>query len=129
MGSTLRRQGRPGADVEAGAIADAIGTPTARRRAGGWRRTVAVQPRLLPDQYWPQLFQLARAEPADVALGIDVGTAVRIDECRVARPSSVRARSWRSTARAATFATGDNGAIGASWLLVDTFAAGDAVAP
>ena len=59
---------------------------------------------------------------------IDVGTAVRVTGTNaptVVGDSAVVAID----ASRATFATGTNGAIGASWLLLDAFAAGDAVAP
>jgi len=125
MGSTFVATPVP-TDVEAGAIEDAIGTPPLES-GFGLASNVTVQPRLLPDQYWPQLFQLARAEPSDLALGIDVGTAVRIaggSPTVVGASAVVALDSSR-----ATFATGDNDAIGASWLLLDSFVAGDAVAP
>lgn len=126
MGSTYIATPVP-ADVEAGAIADAVGTlPTA---AGfGLASGVDVQPRLLPDQHWPQLFQLARAQPAKLALGIDVGTAIRVTGAGAPTVVGASAVVAIDSSRA-TFATGTNGAIGASWLLLDSFAAGDAVAP
>ena len=126
MGSTYVAKAVP-ADVEAGAIADPIGTPPL---ATGWglASNVSVQPGLLPGQYWPQLFQLARAEPADIALGIDVGTAIRIAGAGAPTVVGSSAVVAIDSSRA-TFATGTNDAIGASWLLVDTFAAGDAVTP
>ena len=115
------------ADVEAGAIEDAIGTPPTGTGAG-LASNVTVVPRLLPDQHWPQLFQLARAAPGAIALGIDVGTAVRITDTGAPTVAGDSAVVAVDSSRA-TFATGDNGAIGASWLLLDTFVAGDAVAP
>jgi cyanophycinase-like exopeptidase len=114
-------------DVEAGAIEDAIGTP-ATGTGYGLASGVTVEPRLLPDQHWPQLFQLARAEPVAIALGIDVGTAVRVTSAGA--PTVVGGSAVVAVdSSEATFATGDNDAIGASWLLLDTFASGDAVAP
>jgi len=115
------------ADVEAGAIEDAIGTPPIATGAG-LASSVTVEPRLLPDQHWPQLFQLARAEPGAIALGIDVGTAVRVTGAGAPTVVGGSAVVAVDSSRA-TFATGENDAIGASWLLLDTFVAGDAVAP
>ena len=109
------------------AIEDAIGTPPTGDRVGA-RHGLTVEPRLLPDQHWPQLFQLARAAPGAIALGIDVGTAVRITDTGAPTVAGDSAVVAVDSSRA-TFATGDNGAIGASWLLLDTFVAGDAVAP
>jgi cyanophycinase-like exopeptidase len=113
-------------DVEL-APEDAIGTPPL---ADGWglASNVTVQPRLLPDQHWPLLFQLARAAPGDIALGIDVGTAVKVTAANAPRVVGDGAIVALDSSRA-TFATGDNGAIGASWLLLDSFVAGDAIAP
>ena len=67
----------PVADVEAAAIEDALNVPLSDGL--GLVDGLAVTPRLLPDQHWPQALQLARAAGAHaVAAGIDVGTAIRI---------------------------------------------------
>ncbi len=113
-------------DVEL-APEDALGTPPLA--AGeALASNVTVQPRLLPDQHWPLLFQLARAEPSDIALGIDVGTAVRLTGANAPTVVGDSAVVALDSSRA-TFATGTNTAIGASWLLLDSFVDGDAVAP
>src|SRR5204863_448520 len=73
-GSTFVAQA-PAADVEAAAPEDAIHVTLADGLGlvGG----LTVTPRLLPEQRWPQAFQLARAAGADaVAMGIDVGTGI-----------------------------------------------------
>jgi cyanophycinase-like exopeptidase len=109
----------PAADVEAGATEDAVGVTLA---AGlGLVGGLAVEPRLLPDQLWPQLFQIARASgEAGVAAGIDVGTAIRVDDglTEAFGDSAVVVVDGRQ----ATWTTGDNGAIGGAWLVLDTFA-------
>ena len=89
---------------------------------------LAVTPRLLPDQRWPQLFQLARAAGGGaVGVGLDVGTGIRIagGSATAIGDSAVAVIDGRQ----ATWTTGANGAIGGAWLVVDTFADGDAVAP
>jgi hypothetical protein len=89
---------------------------------------LAVTPRLLPDQHWPQLFQVARAAGDDaVGVGLDVGTAIRIDggAASAIGDSAVVVVDGRE----ATWTIGDNGAIGGAWLVLDTFANRDAVAP
>ena len=113
-------------DVEL-APEDAIGAPPFANGVG-LASNVAVQPRLLPDQSWPLLFQVARGAPSSIALGVDVNTAVRITGAGAPTVVGDSAVVALDSSRA-TFATGDNGAIGASWLLLDSFAAGDAVAP
>ena len=62
-----------------------------------------------------------------MGVGIDVGTAIRIDggSATAIGDSAVVVVDGRQ----ATWTTGDNGAIGGAWLVVDTFADGDAVAP
>jgi cyanophycinase-like exopeptidase len=116
----------PATDVEAGAIADATGVQTAAGLdlVGG----LNVTPRLLPDQLWPQAFQLSRlGGTTRVAAGIDVGTAIRIagSATTAIGDSAVVIIDGRQ----ATWVTGGNGAIGGTWLVVDTFADGDTVAP
>jgi hypothetical protein len=83
---------------------------------------LAVEPRLLPDQLWPQLFQLAKdGALGTVAAGIDVGTAIRFSGgiAEAIGDSAVvivdgRQATWTESA--------DNGAIGGAWLILDTFA-------
>ncbi len=116
----------PAADVEAAAIADALGVTLTDGL--GLVHGLAVTPRLLPDQRWPQLFQLTRAAGGGtVGVGIDVGTAIRIDHGAAGAlgDSAVVVVDGRQ----ATWTTGGNGAIGGAWLVLDTFADGDAVAP
>jgi cyanophycinase-like exopeptidase len=116
----------PAADVEAAAIADALHVTLSDGL--GLVHGQAVTPRLLPDQRWPQLFQLARAAGGSaVGVGLDVGTAIRIagGSATAIGDSAVAVIDGRH----ATWTTGTNGAIGGAWLVVDTFADGDAVAP
>ncbi len=119
----------PAADVEAGATEDAIVDNVTLATGLGLVSGLAVEPRLLPDQLWPQLFQISQSSTnAWVGAGIDVGTAIRVDNgtATTVGDSAVvivdgRVAAWTESA--------DNGAIGAAWLIVDTFANGDAVAP
>jgi cyanophycinase-like exopeptidase len=124
-GQTLVDQA-PAADVEAAATEDAVAVDTA---AGlGLVGGINVTPRLLPDQLWPQAFQLARAGGTSaVSVGIDVGTGVRIagGSAGAIGDSAVVVIDGRQ----ATWTTGDNGAIGGAWLLVDTYAGGSEVTP
>ena len=118
----------PAADVEAGATEDAIVRNVTIAEGLGLVSGLAVEPRLLPDQLWPQLFQISKS-PDDswVGAGIDVGTAIRVDgtSATAIGDSAVVIVDGRD----ATWTIGTNGAIGAAWLLLDTFVDGDAVAP
>jgi cyanophycinase-like exopeptidase len=116
----------PAKDVETAAIADATDVTVADGL--GLVSGLAVTPRLLPDQHWPQVLQLARAAGgAGLAAGIDDGTAIRVagGSATVIGDSAVVLIDGRT----ATWTTGSNGAIGGAWLVVDTFVDGDAVAP
>ena len=126
-GTTLVAQA-PAADVESGATEDAIVSSVTIEDGLGLVSGLAVEPRLLPDQLWPQLFQITRASGDDaVGAGIDVGTAIKVDGTSVTAigDSAVVIVDGRQ----ATWTTGDNDAIGAAWLILDTFANGDAVVP
>jgi cyanophycinase-like exopeptidase len=119
----------PAADVESGATEDAIVDNVTIAGGLGLVSGLAVEPRLLPDQLWPQLFQITRASGGDaVGAGIDVGTAIRVDgtSATAIGDSAVVIVDGRD---AAWTVSEDNGAIGAAWLIVDTFANGNAVAP
>ncbi|HEX5827132.1 MAG TPA: hypothetical protein VFY23_06405 [Candidatus Limnocylindrales bacterium] len=122
-------QEAPAADVEAAAIEDAIETTT---DAGLALVTgLGVQPRLLPDQHWPQLFALARLGTGDagsLAIGLDVGTAIRV--AGTAAPTVIGdSAAVLVDGRSATVMTGGNGAQGASWLIVDSYVHGETIAP
>jgi cyanophycinase-like exopeptidase len=127
-GTTLVAQA-PAADVEAGATEDAIVANVTLADGLGLVSGLAVEPRLLPDQLWPQLFQITRASGVTgVGAGIDVGTAIRIDggAATAVGDSAVVIVDGRQ----ATWTVSEgNGAIGAAWLVLDTFAGGDTVAP
>jgi len=88
---------------------------------------LAVEPRLLPDRHWGRLYNLIYRDQALLGLGIDVGTAVEITSSGV----SVHGRSAAVTldGRYASFVVGSNGALGARYVLLDSFVAGDSVAP
>jgi cyanophycinase-like exopeptidase len=114
------------ADVEGGAIEDALGVTTGPGL--GLVSGLSVEPRLLPDQLWPQLFQLAKASGTRaVAAGIDVLTAIRVDGGSASTVGDSAAVIVDG--RQATWTTGGNGAIGGAWVLVDSFVDGQAVAP
>jgi len=117
------------ADVELGATEDAIVDNVTVLPGLGLVGGLSVEPRLLPDQLWPQLFQVAFASSEDgaVAAGIDVGTALRVQ-------GGVASAVGDSAAvvidgRQASWTIGENRAIGAAWLVLDSFVDGNAVTP
>jgi cyanophycinase-like exopeptidase len=117
----------PAADVEAGATEDAIVGNVEIVEGLGLVSGLAVEPRLLPDQLWPQLFQISQsADDSWVGAGIDVGTAIMVDD--TAATAIGDSAVVIVDGRQATWTTGDNDAIGAAWLILDTFA-NDTVAP
>jgi cyanophycinase-like exopeptidase len=118
----------PAADVEAGATEDAIVGNVEIVEGLGLVSGLAVEPRLLPDQLWPQLFQISQsADDSWVGAGIDVGTAIMVDD--TAATAIGDSAVVIVDGRQATWTTGDNDAIGAAWLILDTFANDDTVAP
>ncbi|MBL8059004.1 MAG: hypothetical protein JNK29_20020, partial [Anaerolineales bacterium] len=88
---------------------------------------VAVEPRLLPDRHWGQLYNHVHRRPARLAVGVDVNTALELS----ASGATVVGESAVVTldGRCAGFSLGSNGALGARWVLLDTFAAGEPVHP
>jgi cyanophycinase-like exopeptidase len=93
----------------------------------GWVSGLSVEPRLLPDQHWGRLANLAARHPAVLAAGIDGGTALEL--------SAGSARTRGSSAavvfdgRYATFGEGTNGALAARWLVADSFVEGETLEP
>jgi cyanophycinase len=93
----------------------------------GWLSDVSVEPRLLPDRHWGRLYNLLRAAPGRLAVGVDVGTAVELGSSGpVARGSSTVVVL---DGRYGSFGIGSNGAVSARWVLLDSYVDGDAVAP
>jgi cyanophycinase-like exopeptidase len=114
-------------DVEATAPDDLLADGVSFATGVGWVAGLDIQPRLLPDQNWGQLFRLAGEAPADLAIGVDVGTALLVQggEAVVVGDSGVVVVDGRE----ASFGTGTNGALAATWLVLDAFGAGETLAP
>jgi cyanophycinase-like exopeptidase len=93
----------------------------------GWLGGVTVQPRLLPDRTWGQLWHLVAADPVSLAVGVDVATALEIAD----GTTTVRGASAAVVldGRFATFGTGANGAIAARWAVLDSFVDGESLVP
>jgi cyanophycinase-like exopeptidase len=92
-----------------------------------WLSGFSVEPRLLPDRHWGRLYNLLRAAPSRLAIGVDVGTAVELGSSGpVARGSSAVVLL---DGRYGSFGTGNNGAVSARWVLLDSYVDGDAIGP
>jgi cyanophycinase len=88
---------------------------------------VAFEPRLLPDRHWGQLYNLLNRNKQVLAIGIDVGVALELTQ---AGASVFGSRTVVSLdGRAASFATGGNGALGARYVVFDSFVDGDTLTP
>jgi cyanophycinase-like exopeptidase len=113
-------------DVEVSAPLDMLADGVTIARGLGWVRA-NVEPRLIPDQNWGQAIRLAAAARSRLAVALDVDTALEIRDGR----SVVRGLGAAVVmdGRKATFSTGTNTSLAAAWLLIDTFTAGERLAP
>lgn len=87
---------------------------------------LAVEPRMVYDRHWGKLYNLVARDRSLLGLGIDVGTAVEI----TAAGATVHGANTVVVldGRYASFAVGTNGALGARYVLLDSFVAGDRIA-
>jgi cyanophycinase len=87
----------------------------------------AFEPRMLPDRHWGQLYNLLNRNQQLLAIGIDVGTALELTQ---AGGSVVGSRTVATLdGRAGSFEPGSNGALGARYVIFDSFVQGDALVP
>ncbi|HWQ11702.1 MAG TPA: Type 1 glutamine amidotransferase-like domain-containing protein [Roseiflexaceae bacterium] len=128
LGQTMTADPPPtAASLEDDAIGDFLVGGVDIRPGLGFLSQVAVEPRLLPDRHWGRLYNLVAYDRSVLAIGIDVGTAVEL--------SQAGGVVWGMSAavtldgRNASFAEGSNGALGARYVLLDSYVDGDAVAP
>jgi cyanophycinase-like exopeptidase len=86
---------------------------------------VVVEAGLVLERRWGQLYNLLAADPASVGLGVDAGTAVEVGPAgaTVVGESVAVLLDGRS----GEFATGTNGALGARYVLLDSFVSGEAI--
>jgi cyanophycinase len=88
---------------------------------------LAVEPRVLPDRHWGRMYNLVYRDPAMLGIGIDVSTALEITQAGAVVHGDSAAVTLDG--RYASFVVGSNGALGARYVLLDSFVAGDSVAP
>jgi cyanophycinase-like exopeptidase len=93
----------------------------------GFVRGLSVMPALLTERRWGELYNLSYRDPNRLAIGIDVGTALEL------RSGGAFVRGTGAAVvldgREAHFAIGDNGVLGARYVMLDSFVAGDRVKP
>lgn len=88
---------------------------------------VAIEPGLMAERRWGQLYNLLYRDQTLLAFGVDSGTALEVTSSGavVRGTSAVVALDGR----AAAFNLGDNGALGARYVMLDSFIDGDRVRP
>ena len=88
---------------------------------------LAVEPRLLPDRHWGRLYNHLYRNPSVLAMGIDVNTAVELNQAG----ASVQGLSAAVVldGRYASFGVGSNGALSANYVLLDSYVDGDSIEP
>lgn len=86
-----------------------------------------IEPRVLYDYLYGRLVSHVMADPQTVAVGLERGTGLRVtaDSVTVIGREAAFVVDGRY---ARTLAVGDNGAFAATWLLIDTFPTGTALA-
>lgn len=93
----------------------------------GWIPGVAVEPRMVMDRHWGRIYNHLFRDAQLLGVGIDVDTAIEL--------SGSGATTWgRNTlvvldGRFASYALGANGALGETYVLLDTYVEGEAVLP
>jgi cyanophycinase len=128
LGESLSVDPAPTDDtLEDDAIADFRADGVEVRDGLGFVHNIAIEPRLLPDRHWGRLYNLLRHDHSSVAFGIDIGTALEVT------PNGAIVRGTSAVVsldgRYADFGVGSNGAISATYVLLDSFVAGDKVRP
>ena len=96
----------------------------------GWI-DVAIEPGIVSNRHWGRLYDLLAAQAAAdrLAFGVDAGTAIEF-RSDLAAPRVVGERAVVALdGRLGSFGIGQNGALSARWVILDTFVGGEAVAP
>jgi cyanophycinase len=127
LGELMTADPTPGRDIEEASIIDFRPDGVYLRSGLAWIDGLAVEPRMVADRHWGRLYNLLYRDSSLLGLGIDAGTAVEITQsgATVHGSNTVVALD----ARYASFAVGSNGALGARYVLLDTFVAGERLAP
>jgi cyanophycinase len=128
LGGSMSADATPtSSSLEPDSVADFLLAGVDVRPGLNWLPGVAVEPRLLPDRHWGRLYNQLFRDHTLLGLGLDVDTALEIT------PAGATTRG-RSAAvlldgRYGSFALGSNGALGAQYVLLDSYIDGEQVVP
>jgi cyanophycinase-like exopeptidase len=87
----------------------------------------AFEPRLLPERHWGQLYNIVYNTHSVLGVGIDVGTAVELTAAGASVVGSSAAVVLDG--RYASYSLGSNGALGARYVIFDSFVNQDQIVP
>jgi cyanophycinase len=133
LSSAFTADARPGdttGQIESAAIREFRPDSVTPVAGLGWV-DVAIEPGIVSNRHWGRLYNLVGAQAmADrLAFGIDAGTAVEF-RSTLARPLVVGdSAAVALDGRVGAFGVGSNGALAARWVILDTFVAGEEIAP
>ena len=127
LGARMVADPPPGSDIDTESSEDFLAAGATVTSGLGWLGGATIEPRLLPDRHWGQLWHLVADRPAALAVGVDAGTALEV------RGNSAAVRGAGVAVvldgRKGTFGVGSNGAIAARWVVLDSFVDGETLAP
>ena len=90
---------------------------------------MGVEPGIVSNRHWGRLYSVVDAQANHLAFGIDAGTAVEFGPGLTAPRVVGESAAVVLDGQYATFGTGSNGARAAHWVILDTFVAGEQIAP
>lgn len=128
LGTATSVDPTPTADsLETDSMNDFLTTGVTIQPGLNWVPGLAIEPRLVVERHWGRLYNHLARNSGLLGLGIDGNTAVEV--------TATGATVWGSNTvvvldgRAASFAVGSNGAVGAQYVVLDSFVQGDLIAP
>jgi cyanophycinase len=122
------RPGAATAEIESAAIAEFHASGTTLVPGLGWIG-VGVEPGIVSNRHWGRLYSVVGTQAYHLAFGIDAGTAVEFGP-GVSAPSVVGdSAAVVLDGQYATFGAGTNDTLAAHWVILDTFVAGEEIAP
>jgi len=122
---------RPGdstAEIESAAIAEFHPSDTTLVGGLGWVN-VGVEPGIVSNRHWGRLYSVVGAQANHLAFGIDAGTAVEFGPGLTAPRVVGDSAAVVLDGQYATFGVGSNDTLAAHWVILDTFVAGEQIAP
>jgi cyanophycinase-like exopeptidase len=92
-----------------------------------WVPGAAFEPRLLPDRHWGRLYNILYRHHDVLGVGIDVGTAIELTQAGATVVGTSAAVVLDG--RYAAYSQDATGALGAIYVILDSFVAGDQIGP